>query len=212
MNIKILAAETIRGISSLVICFMSIIILSSGCKNDGPTSPGNGALSLSFQSNKGNFSASGKYDTTATSGSGVGAFRSTDSKRISVFAYRFNSSADVDVIIMLISDTVAIHTTTYHYGPSDDILAFYFYPHVNPAGSSGLGYPYRLSSGDLAITGIASEGIQGTFAGKGVHAVNPSDSIIVSNGTFNSVMEVISSTEPMQINKRFDFRFPMEKK
>ena len=152
---------------SIVVVILVIPLFDSGCKNDGgPTGPANcaSAGTLAFQSDKGDFLASGRFDTAATSCSGAGGFRSSDSKRIAGSAFRFNNVSDVDVITMFIADTPAVQAKSYGFTGSEESLSFHYFTHLNPHSSSSLGYPYLLTSGSIVVTHITQDSIRGTFS------------------------------------------------
>lgn len=193
MKKKSLFLAYFNGTLPVIALVVAITSFYGSCNNNGPTGTVGGIWSLNFLSNKGNFTANGKYDTTRAYGTGVGGFRSTSSKNIIVFGYRINSATDVDVVVIGIADTGAIHSGTYIFTGNENVLFLHYYPHVSSGSLSNLGYPYALTSGNFVISSISSTDIQGTFSGRGAYVVNPSDSITVTNGSFVTSLEVVTS-------------------
>ena len=166
------------------IIVITIVSLFESCSNnDNPTGPVIANNSLSFNSNQGNFSVSGPLDTAATSGSGVGAYRS-DSTRVFIIAYKFNTSTDADVVVMQIKAS-KVQAGTYQFTLDTSATFFVYVVHANPSSPQTIS-GYVLTSGNVAISSITSGNIVGTFSGSGVFSSNVSKTISLTNGSFNA--------------------------
>jgi len=174
------------------------------------TAPTGTSGTTSFNSDKGNFTATGIYDASATSGTGAGGFLSSTSGAGSlvIYAYRFNSATSLDLLIIQCMDTAPIATGTYTYPPTSSKSTFIsYYPAGNPADSSA--NFYLLSTATSAvISAISSTNVQGTFSGNGMFYANstpnPSNTIAVTGGTFNVPITAGSGGSARQANSKIE--------
>ena len=118
-------------------------------------------------------------------------------KRIGVFAYRYNTSYDVDLLILFLADTAALRPSVFRFTGDEQFVFFHYYPHVNPADPSTGAYPYLLTSGEIVVASVTPDDIQGTFSGRGSFAVSPTDTIAITSGVFHSSLEAAGATEPL---------------
>ncbi len=159
------------------------VLTGGGGGGGGNTTPG----SMSFNSDKGNFSANGVYNTNASSGSGALAYRDSVQgiQLLVVFAYRYTTPMSVDIGIV----DFAIHpgSEVGTYSVAQGQVTMRYLVGINPNGQNPYDNYYGATSGTAAISSFSSSGAQGTFSGAGVYYMNQtpsSQSFSMSNGTF----------------------------
>ena len=156
------------------------------------------AGTISFSSNKGNFTATGIYDEKATTGSGAGAFTqsSAGGNTLTIYGFRVNSATSIDITVIQFMDSAPIATGSF-VSPSTgskSVTVLYF-PANNPNDTTE--NFYLLSTATANISAISASNAQGTFSGNGVYSANgtldPTNTIAVTSGTFNvPVMPLIT--------------------
>jgi len=165
---------------------------------------------VSFNSDKGNFSANGIYNPSATTGSGAGGFlmTSSGSNILAIYAYRFNSITSLDLAIIEFMDTapIAAGTFTYPSTSSKSVLISYF-PALNLNDTTSSFY-LLMTSTTATISALSSSNAQGTFSGNGMYFVNgtpnPSQTITVTGGSFNVPVTVGSGGTIKQANSKIE--------
>jgi hypothetical protein len=155
------------------------------------TAPTGTSGTVSFNSDKGNFTATGVYSPSATSGNGAGGFARTISgyNVLEVYAYRFNSATSFDLLFIQFMDTAPIATGTFTYSPtSSKTVTIAYSPGLNPNSTTSDAY-ILTSSATAVLSAYSSSNATGTFNGSGVYYVNntpnTSQTINVTGGTFN---------------------------
>lgn len=153
-----------------------MILVGQGCKKDdnttGPTAPTNG---FSFNSDDGNFAASGAYNPYATSGSGAGWMSSNI-----IAAYSIVSPTNASVVVMMFMATPSVRAFTF---PTEAAMTWSL--NVNPNDTASLYASQCITkAGSVVITAHGSGTSQATFAGSGVHVRNQADTCAITNGTF----------------------------
>ncbi|HAP34460.1 MAG TPA: hypothetical protein DCQ28_00385 [Bacteroidetes bacterium] len=164
-----------------------ITVTTSGGGGGGFTTAG----TVSFSSNKGNFTASGIYNGDATTGSGAGAMTmsSGGSYIMQVTGYRVNSATSIDIAILQFMDTSPIASGSYNYPPTSGTktVIVSYAPAVNPNDTNE--NIYLLTSTTANISAFSSSNTQGTFSGNGMYYSNgtvvPTNTIAITGGTFN---------------------------
>jgi hypothetical protein len=150
------------------------------------------AGSLSFSSNQGNFSASGIYNPSATSGTGAGAVLQTSagSNFLTVYGFRVNSATSFDIALVQFMDSSPIATGSFVYPPTSGskLVMISYFPAMNPNDTTTQSF-YLLSTATANISAFTSSSAQGTFSGSGVYYLhgspNYSQTISITGGTFN---------------------------
>ncbi len=163
-------------------------VLTGGGGGGGGTTSG----SAGFNSDKGNFAASGPYNSSATSGSGATAIVSAagGSNQMEILAYRINSATNIDLLIITLHSNAAIATGTYSFAFGNQYATVSYSPGINPSDTSTTGNLYLLTSGSgVTVSTLTSSNVQGSFGGTGFYfshgTVNTSQTINVTGGTFN---------------------------
>ena len=164
----------------------------------------------SFNSDKGNFTATGVYNPSATSGTGAGGFLQSGGGNnvLVIYAYRFNSATSLDLLIIQCMDSSPIAVGTYPYPPTSAKSAFIaYYPAGNPADSSANFYLLSTST-SAVISAISATNAQGTFSGNGMFyvnsTVNPTNTIAVTGGSFNVPVTAGSGGVTRQSNSKIE--------
>ncbi len=168
------------------------------------------AGTLSFTSDKGNFSASGIFDPNATTGSGAGAMilSSGGSNTLTVYGFRANSATSYDLVLALFMDSDPIATGSYTYPPTtgSKLVMISYFPAVNPNDTSATESFYLLSTATANISAVTSSNAQGTFSGNGMYFVNStpnySQTISMTGGTFN--VPVIPGGSANTVNNKIE--------
>jgi hypothetical protein len=176
----------------------ALFILVSGCKDtDSGTTPTTGtgaglfksAGTFSFNSNRGNFSAQGIFDTMFTNTSASGAFKYTERGQtvVMVFAYNIVSPTNVQFAFAGVVDTIGTTSTgTYSFstGTGSKIAFFGYIP--NAADTSSAAAFYIMANGSMVITALTETNVTGTFSGTGTNESVPTQTITVTNGSCNT--------------------------
>jgi hypothetical protein len=165
---------------------VTILITVSEGGGGGGAFAGSGTFSVNTSA--GNFSASGAYDSNATSGQGVGALRYTvtgespsDADILEIIAYDARSVADVDLVFIAF---------TYQNGT----LMPMEYPYASTTAWStfGIGFGVNLNdpsdiyvaiSGSASITSLTASSVAGTCSGTATNSML--QSLTFSAGSFN---------------------------
>jgi hypothetical protein len=139
---------------------------------------GGGSGSMSYNSNQGNFSASGPFNPNQTSGTMVGAWRwqegGYDMLEIDGYDITSASSARLAALVFLTQGTLS---TGSHAFPS---AAYFVYFPEYPDTSNA----YILSSGTANLSSLTQSTAMGSFSGTGTHS-SGSPTINVANGSFD---------------------------
>jgi hypothetical protein len=159
------------------------------------------AGTLSFISNKGDFSANGIYDPTATSGTGAGAMiRSSGGiNTLTIYGLRINSATNVDITLIQFVDTAPLAIGTFAFTPTTSLksVSISYAPATNPSDTTAPNF-YLLTSATASISVLSSSDAEGTFSGSGVSYVNAipdfSQSINVTAGSFKVPVIPISGS------------------
>ncbi len=165
--------------TTMLFCFCILIagVMSPGCKEDSPSepTPTGPTGSFSFNSDSGNFSSSGTYSLSATSGSGAGWLNSN-----TIAAYSISSATNLSVVVMMFSNTAV---GTYQF-PAQVSLAWSL--NVNPTDTASVrARACTATGGSATITTNAGGIAQGSFSGTGAFARNPSQTMNITNGAFD---------------------------
>jgi hypothetical protein len=155
-----------------------------GGGNGGGTASG----SLAFNSDRGNFSASGSWNPAATSGEIVGAWRISQSgyDYLYIWGWKITTMNDIAISTVLLYKSGSLTTGNYTF-PSEAI--FTYTPHLNYADTSSASNSYSLINGTLNLSALTSSTAQGSFSGTGIHVTNNTTTINVSNGSFDVTYE-----------------------
>ena len=152
---------------SLSCLLVGLTLFDQGCKKDdnttGPTAPTN---SFSFNSDDGNFAASG---------AGVGWMAGNI-----IAAYNISSPTNMSVATIVFGTTPAAQSYTF---PNQ--AGFAWMLNVNPNDSATI-YAGRCVATHGSITLSAQGGgtSRGTFSGSGMHVQTPTDTCAITNGAF----------------------------
>jgi hypothetical protein len=197
--------------------FIAILVLGLtviGCEDsDSATTPSTGSGAglfktsgtFSFSSSKGNFSAQGIFDTLMVNPSASGAFKYSEgtSSIIMIFAYNIVSQTNVQIVFAGIADTLnATSTGSYSFAGTNGskIGIFGYIPNAADTSSTG-GAFYVLTSGAMNITSLSATAIAGSFAGNGMNAFDTTNTIAITNGTYNTpIVEQYFSFDDMDEN------------
>jgi hypothetical protein len=162
---------------TILTMFLGMILVSLGCKKDdsAPSGPAASTSTFSFNTDDGNFSASGPFNASATSGSGVGWMAPNI-----IAAYSITSPTRVSVVTMAFAATP---TTQGYSFPNQAGLAWML--NVNPNDSTSI-YAGRCMAtrGSIILSSHGGGASQGTFSGSGAHVQTPTDTCAITNGTF----------------------------
>jgi len=165
------------------------------------------AGSLSFSSDKGNFSANGIFDPNVTTGSGAGAMvvSSGGSNTLTVYGFRANGTS-YELVLAIFMDSAPIATGSYTYPPTtgSKLVMISYFPAVKPNDTTDSFY--LMSSAAANISAMTSSNSQGTFSGSGMYyangTLNPSQTISITGGTFN--VPVIPVGSPDRVSKKIE--------
>jgi hypothetical protein len=147
---------------------------------------GGGSGSIQFNSDRGNFSASGPYDSTRTSGQMVGAWRSQSSSSdvLEIVGYNIVSPTNINVSVV-ICQKMSGTLTTGSYAVTNGEGVFIYHPGFNPSDTSTADDFYLLSTGSVTLSTLSSTNAAGSFSGSGFFLPNPSQTINVTSGSFD---------------------------
>jgi len=148
------------------------------------------AGSLSFTSDKGNFSASGIFNPNVATGSGAGAMilSSGGSNTLTVYGFRANGTS-YELVLAIFMDSAPIATGSYTYPPTtgSKLVMISYFPAVHPNDTTESFY--LMTSAAANISALTSSNSQGTFSGSGMYyangTVNFTQTINITGGTFN---------------------------
>lgn len=146
---------------------VGLTLLDQGCKKDdnttGPAAPTN---SFSFNSDDGNFAASG---------AGVGWMAYNI-----IAAYDISSPTNMSVATIVFGTTPAVQSYTF---PNQAGVAWML--NVNPNDSATI-YAGRCvaTHGSVTLSAQGSGTSRGTFSGSGMHVQTPTDTCAITNGAF----------------------------
>jgi len=163
--------------------------------------------SLSFNSNRGDISISGIgsiENSAPTSGAGVialGEFSGTV-----LYAYKVNSTTNIDVVMVLFQSHSNLTVGTYGYPSTSKAVMISYQQGVNPNDSLSMDRGYILATSAIAnIETLSSSVIKGTFSGVGYYIDNgtpaPSQTIAITNGVFNAPIVQIGKKQESVIEK-----------
>lgn len=144
---------------------------------------------FSFSSNKGNFTATGIFDTLMTNPSASGAFTYTENKKtiVMVFAYNIISQTNVQMVFSGVVDTLgSVSTGSYPFNPTSGTKGALFGYIPNLMDTSMNASFYVLTKGALNVSSISASAVAGTFTGTGVNAFDTLQTINITSGTFNT--------------------------
>lgn len=156
---------------------VGMTLVSEGCKKDdstpaGPAAPTN---SFAFNTEDGNFAASGAFNAYATSGSGAGWMSSN-----TLAAYSIVSPTNVSVVAMVFVSTPAVGTLNF---PTGAVMTWSL--NVNPNDTASvLGNQCITKAGSLVISAHGSGTSRATFTGSGARVRNQADTCAITNGAF----------------------------
>jgi len=138
---------------------------------------------MSFNSDRGTFSATGAFDTTS-SPEGVGAWRYQASgyDNFIITAYKVNSPTDIAISTLLFYSSGTLAAGTFAFPTA---VSLGYIPHYNPSDTSSYNDGYFLMSGNATISTLTSSTARGSFSGNGVKYNNFSETIAVSSGSFD---------------------------
>lgn len=150
------------------------------------------AGSVSFSSNRGNYSASGiaEFGTYAPA-SGQGAIAMQDYESIFLLSYKVNSSTNMDMTLIGFVNNTYDYKGTFSYPDVGRIVYISYYPGTNPTDSTFLSSGYLLASSATAqVTSFSASALAGTFFGNGYFIQDTSivsdKTITVTNGVFSA--------------------------
>ena len=149
------------------------------------------AGSVSFTSNRGNFSVNGIAEFgTNPPVSGQGAIAMQDFSSLFILAYKMNSSTNMDLTLIGFESTTSNYSGTFSYPAAGKVVYISFYPGTNPTDSTFASAGYLLNAGATAeITNYTSSTMTGTFSGNGYRYENGGYNVnipfAVTNGSFS---------------------------
>ncbi|MFA5834968.1 MAG: hypothetical protein WDA22_15940 [Bacteroidota bacterium] len=162
---------------------------------------------LSFESNRGNFSVNGiaQYGINPPA-SGSGAIAIQDFQSITLFAYKVNSSTNIDVTMIEFESNTSNYSGTFVYPGMGKLAYISYFPNNNPNDSTYLHSGFILaSSATASVESVTSTNIQGTFSGKGYSAIAGAlylnDKIDVTKGIFNIPLLQIGGVGETMVEK-----------
>ncbi|MFZ4620711.1 MAG: hypothetical protein ACOYNS_09140 [Bacteroidota bacterium] len=182
----------------IILAVLALGLSSVGCDSSSSTgsttkAPTSGLFktegTLSFSSNKGNFSAKGIFDTLMSNASASGAFTYTENKKtiVMVFAYNVVSQTNVQLVFSGVGDTVGtVSNGSYPFNPTSGskVAIFGYMPNIMDTSANSAFY--ALTKGSFNISSISASAVAGTFAGTGVSAFDTLQTISVTSGTYNT--------------------------
>jgi hypothetical protein len=159
----------------------------------GFTTSGSLSFSMLLNGVTTNWSASGIYNNSGTSGSGAGGllYTGTTDQDVDVIAYKFNSSTSVDVAVLNLTALGTISTGDYLVVNSTGKSAYFIYmPNLKPYDTSSTFQDgYMLYSGKATVNSYSTTAIQGSFNGSAYYLTNLGPDMTklptISNGAFN---------------------------
>jgi hypothetical protein len=149
------------------------------------------AGAVSFTSNRGNYSVNGVGEFGIYPPvSGAGALAVQDFESLMIFAYKVNSTTNLDIVLMGFESNTSDYSGTFYYPASGKIVYVSYFPGANPADSTFLQSGFLLNGSSTAtMESITSSSMKGTFSGNGYYfsngASNTSIGINLTNGSFN---------------------------
>ena len=204
--------------TGFVLCALIIGLTTAGCDDSSSTpttgrTTGNGLFktegTLSFSSNRGNFTATGVFDTLMTNASASGAFTYTEGGKtiVMVFAYNVISQTNVQMVFSGVGDTSGtVSTGSYPFNltTGSKIGIFGYFPNI--ADNSANPAFYVLTSGSMNISSISATSVAGSFASTGLNAMDTLQTISITNGTYNTPVvehffDTPSSIEALAVEK-----------
>ena len=161
---------------SLFCLLIGLVAANQGCKkDDNSTAPAAPTNSFAFNTEDGNFAASGAYNPYATSGSGAGWMSSSI-----IAAYSMFSPTDASVVLMMFMATPSVRTFNF---PTESIMIWSL--HVNPNDTGSIYSNQCLTKAGSVVIGAHGGGTsQATFIGSGVRVRNEADTCAITNGAF----------------------------
>jgi hypothetical protein len=174
------------------------IVTLSSCKKDesNPMAPPDDASipdhSLSFTSDRGDFSANGVWSDSATSDSMVGGWREQSSgiDYLYLIGIKFNTPVNIDLTVLWFQRSGKIVTGTYGF-PS--LVSLAYVPGIAPTDTDYTSKGYVMTSGFATLSTFTSSNARGRFSGSGIKASDFSP-MSVSNGMFN--VDYVHGTPP----------------
>jgi hypothetical protein len=173
---------------------VGLSVMAHGCKKDDatPTGPAAPTNSFSFNTDDGNFSASGAFSSNANSGSGA-AWMSSNI----VAAYAIVSPTDVSVVTMVFLRTPAVGTFNF---PTDAAMTWSF--HVNPNDTASVYANQCVTrTGSMILTAHGAGTSQGTFGGTGTRVRNQAYTCGITNGAFTLYSGNAKATLPPEVER-----------
>lgn len=149
------------------------------------------AGSVSFTSNRGNYSVNGIGElrtTPPTSGEGAIALQEFGSNFI--LSYTVHTPTSIDLTLINMESNTGNYAGTYNYPGTGKVVEIGYFPNVDPNDTTFLDNGYALTSSATAvIDSITAVKMKGSFSGTGFFynksTANTSLGITVSNGLFN---------------------------
>jgi hypothetical protein len=176
--------------STVLLSLLPILAVIMSCHDDSPTEPSKppATNNFSFNTDDGNFSASGIYDPNATSGSGVGWYNEK-----TIAAYNIASSMDVSIALITFNDSLAKRTYSF---PTEATFGWAFHCSLNDEATIEANLCVS-TSGSVALSSYSGTQAQGTFSGSGFRVQDQAHTVSFTDGTFDvtSVSSRISTTE-----------------
>lgn len=183
-------------ISSLFTLLLAAGLIIGGCSKDSSTTSSTkntGGLfksegTFSFSSDKGNFTATGIFDTLMMNNSASGAFKYTEGTQtvVMVMAYNIVSSSSMSMAFLFYIDT--LNTTSvgsYSFDLKTAKQAVFGYI-PNMMDTSSAAAFYVLTKGTLNVTSLSETATAGNFTGSGVSAYDTLKTITLTNGSFQT--------------------------
>ncbi|MBP6672516.1 MAG: hypothetical protein KA247_05175 [Bacteroidetes bacterium] len=181
----------------IVLCALIIGVTAAGC-DDSSSTPTTGKTgtglfktegTFSFTSNRGNFTATGVYDTLMTNPSASGAFTYTEDGKtvVMVFAYNIVSQTNIQMVFSGVADasgTVTAGSYPFNVETGSKVGIFGYFP--NLADNSAASAFYVLTGGAMNVSSVSTGAVAGTFAGTGVNVEDTLQTITITNGTYNT--------------------------
>ena len=183
--------------TGIVLCALVIALTSVGCDDSSSTptttKTGTGLFktegTFSFTSNKGNFSATGVFDTLMSNPSASGAFTYTENGKtvVMVFAYNIVSQTNIQMVFSGVADasgSVTAGSYPFNVTTGTKIGIFGYFPNLSDNSASSAFYV--LTSGAMNVPSVSNAAVAGTFSGSGVNAEDTLQTISITNGSYNT--------------------------
>lgn len=139
---------------------------------------------IAFNSNLGNFSATGTYDPGQTTGQMVGALRLQQSghDELQVLGFDMTSPTNMKLVVLDFLRQGILTVGTYSITSGE--ASFLYFPNYNPSDTTTWDDVYVLLNGSATMTSLTASTATGSYTGSGLH-LQTFQPITVYIGSFN---------------------------